>query len=271
MSLATQKHGKSNIVIGAGEFYLVELDASDKPIGERYLGDSIGGSLTITPEEATVFSGDGEVAETLARITTQITRTLSLTLHDISPANLALFIMGEESTQNDVATAITDEVITIGKKGRWYPLGVSDKKPAGVGAVSATGFGFDWGETEGKASTAAVSADFTLDAARGRFYIEPNGAVAENSVLKVDYTPVAATVVQAVTGDIRQLRGGIRYIETAAFGKGNNYYAPLCAITPSGEAAFKAAGRSAEQQIQLAAEILEPASGPALVINGQAG
>ncbi len=43
MSLATDKHGKSNIIIGAGEFYLVDLSDADAPIGERYLGDSIGG------------------------------------------------------------------------------------------------------------------------------------------------------------------------------------------------------------------------------------
>ena len=43
----------------------------------------------------------------------------------------------------------------------------------------------------------------------------------------------------------------------------------MCSIQPGGEAQFKAAGRSTEQQIQLTAEVLEPNSGPALTINGQ--
>ncbi len=112
--------------------------------------------------------------------------------------------------------------------------------------------------------------DYTLDAARARLYIEPGGKIKADNVLKVTYTPVAGTVEQAITGEVRQIRRGVRYLETAAFGRGNDYYAPLCAISPAGEAAMKAAGRSAEQQLQLNAEILQPPSGPALIINGQA-
>ena len=268
MTVAKDNH-KDNIIIGAGEFYLVELDDNDSPLGERYLGDSLGGSLTVTTETSTVFSGDGPVAETLAQITNQITRTLSLTLHDMSPANLALFIMGEEDDKADVATAVADEEITIAKQGLWHQLGVSTARPEGIGAVTGVTVVAEDSGGSGIGSLAA-NTDYIVDEANGRVKVVEGGKIVATSKLKVDYTPVAGTVRRAVTGDARQVRAGIRYIETAAFGKGNNIYAPLCNITPSGEAAFKAPGRSTEQQFQLAAEILEPGAGPGLVINGQA-
>ena len=77
-----------NIVIGAGEVYL-DLDEGGAPTGERYLGDAVGAALEITTEETTVFSGSGPVARELARIARSVTRTVMLTLHDISLENLA--------------------------------------------------------------------------------------------------------------------------------------------------------------------------------------
>jgi hypothetical protein len=269
---ARAQHGKNNILIGAGAFYLVELDDSDNPRGERYLGDSVGGSLTVTPETASVFAGDGEVAEALEEIVTQIDRRFSLTLHDITPANLALFVMGDIGSQTDSATAVTDEVRQISRQGLWYPLGVAAGKPAGIGAVAAKGFAVTWGSASDSATTeATVDEDYVLDAASGRLYIVPGGDIVADSYISVDYTPVAATIAQVTTGEAKQLRAGIRYIEESPpVGKGNDYYAPLCSIAPGGESQFKAQGRQSEQQLQLSARILEPASGPPLIINGRA-
>ena len=270
MTKATEQHGKNNIIIGAGEFYLVDLDSDDNPIGERYLGDSIGGSLTITPETASVFSGDGEVAETLAQVITQITRTFSVTLHDMSPDNLALFTIGDVGKQSDKASKVTDGSLKIGKQGRWYPLGIDpDSAPAGVMQVDKASFSI-----KGKADAAAAAdTDYLLDEDNARIWVVSGSTKIEaNSTIKVTYTPVARETNQVLVDENKQIRAGLRYIETSAFpgGRaGNNYYAPLCNITPSGEAQFKSPGRNTEQQIQIAAEVLAPKSGPSLVINGQ--
>ena len=277
MTKATEQHGKNNIIIGAGEFYLVDLDGDDNPIGERYLGDSIGGSLTITPETASVFSGDGEVAETLAQVITQITRTFSVTLHDMSPDNLALFTLGDVGTQTETASEVAAEIIRIGKLDRWYPLGLdSTSAPAGVMAVDKT-VEIRTGADSSKAKAASKltntsNADYVLDADHARVYVKSGGTVKAGEIIAVKYTPVARKTNQVLVDENKQIRAGLRYIETSAFPggiAGNNYYAPLCNITPSGEAQFKSPGRNTEQQIQIAAEVLAPASGPSLVINGQ--
>ena len=126
---------KSNIVIGAGRLYADLLDGGEYT-GERYLGDAVGAALSITTERTQVFSGSGPVAEKLADIVRSITRTITLTLHDMSAENLALFVSGEAASEAQAAAAVVDEALTV-NPGRWYQLGAAKAKPGGVGAVSA--------------------------------------------------------------------------------------------------------------------------------------
>ena len=117
-----------NIVIGAGEVYL-DLHEGGASTGERYLGDAVGAALEITTEETTVFSGSGPVARELARIARSVTRTVTLTLHDISLENLALFAVGEMRRLN-AAAPVSGEPAVL-RPGRWHQLGGADR-PAGV-------------------------------------------------------------------------------------------------------------------------------------------
>ena len=117
-----------NIVIGAGEVYL-DLHEGGASTGERYLGDAVGAALEITTEETTVFSGSGPVARELARIARSVTRTVTLTLHDLSLENLALFTVGEMRRLNAAAPVSGESAVL--RPGRWHQLGGADR-PAGV-------------------------------------------------------------------------------------------------------------------------------------------
>lgn len=265
MSLATDKH-TDNILIGSGELYMDLLDGDGGPTGERYLGDGDGASLAVTTERVTVFSGTGPVARKLADKVRSLTRSLSITLHDISPENLALFAAGAVESVAEAAIAVNDEELTV-KKGHWYQLGVTDDKPAGVGAIAAVA-----SKTIVKNKTRgpvhAAGADYTVDPGHGRLYIEPGGAIADGAEIKVSYTPVAASRKQVKTGELREIRAAVRYIEDTDTGEGRNYYAPLCSVGPSGEMGLMS--RDTEQQIQLSCEILDPGGGKAaLVIDGE--
>ena len=108
-----------------------------------------------------------------------------------------------------------------------------------------------------------------IDAERGRILIEPGGAIADDTEILVDYTPLAATRKQVKAGDPKDIRAALRYIESPVAGTGRDYYAPLCSIGAAGDLGLKS--RDTEQQIQLTAEILEPAGDwPALLIDGEA-
>ena len=284
-----------NILIGAGEVYL-DLHEGGAPAGERYLGDAVGAELEVATEETTVFSGSGPVARELARIARSVTRTVTLTLHDISLENLALFTVSEVRRLN-AADRVSGESAFL-RPGRWHQLGGADR-PAGVlkiatpankiaamaavtiattaqtpvtarQAIAAGRFGSGASETEQKGQ-------YIVDYARARIFwlpvyhalYEAKAGVEAGIALAIDCTPDDAARDQ-VQGAFRQLTGAFRYIEDAAEGQGRNIYAPRCAIQPAGGLTLLD-GRSSEQQIRLAVSMLEPGGGrPALYIDGQA-
>ena len=284
-----------NIVIGAGEVYL-DLHEGGAATGERYLGDAVGAALEITTEETTVFSGSGPVARELARIARSVTRTATLTLHDISLENLALFTVGEMKRLN-AAAPVSGEPAVL-RAGRWHQLGGADR-PAGVlkletpankvtaiaavsvsttaqapvtatQAIAAGRFADGGGETEQKGQ-------YVVDYDRARIYwlppdhplYAPKAGVVDGTGVTLDYVPDDAAREQ-VQGALRQAIGAFRYIEDAAEGQGRNIYAPRCTIQPAGGLTLLD-GRSTEQQIGLAISMLEPGGGrPALYIDGQA-
>ena len=232
-------------------------------------------------EETTVFSGSGPVARELARIARSVTRTVTLTLHDISLENLALFTVSEVRRLN-AADRVSGEAAIL-RPGRWHQMGGADR-PAGVlkiatpasktvtatQAIAAGRFGSGASETEQKGQ-------YIVDYARARIFwlpvdhalYEAKAGVQAGTALAIDYTPDDAARDQ-VQGAFRQLTGAFRYIEDAAEGQGRNIYAPRCSIQPAGGLTLLD-GRSSEQQIRLAVSLLEPGGGrPALYIDGQA-
>ena len=91
MSLTTKNH-TDNVIVGAGELYVDLLDSNDDTTGERFLGDGVGASLSVATERVQVFSGTGPVARKLVDAVRSIERSFSVTLRDMSPENLALFV-----------------------------------------------------------------------------------------------------------------------------------------------------------------------------------
>ena len=283
-----------NILIGAGEVYF-DLQENGAPSGERYLGDAVGTQLEIATEETTVFSGTGPVATELARVARSVTRTVALTLHDISLENLALFAVGALA-RLDAAAAVMGET-TVVRPGRWYQLGGADRpagalklatpanKEAAIAAVTVATTAeqpvtavqaiaakrFDAGATETE-----QKGQFIVDYERARiFWLPPDhelyaalAGVEAGTGVHIDYTPEDRARPQ-VQGALTQRIGAFRYIEDAAEGRGRNIYAPRCAIQPAGPLTLLD-GRSSEQQIRLAVSMLEPGGGrPALYIDGQ--
>lgn len=267
MSQAQNRH-TNNTVIGAGECFIDELTPTEATQGERYLGDTPSGVLRIETEETTVVAGDGATPRTLARVVSNITRSFEVNLQDVSPENLALFVLGTDGEQVDAATAVTQANGAMKvKPGHWYQLGVSASKPAGVGSVKKTGFSVWPSSSGGTAYTATtfhndgrVNAvgDYTLDHEAGRLYIEPGGSINAGTVY-VAYTPVGQTLKTVAASARKQIKAAFRYVEDTMQGRGNNYYAPVAIIRPGGDMALK--DRTAAQSLTLNVDVLQPANG----------
>ena len=297
MSAISDRHS-DNILLGSGHLFIDVLSADGARTGERYLGDAVGATLAVESERVQVFSGSGPVARQLVNKVRSLTRRLSATLHDVSMENLALFVGAGDAVgaETDAADRIDDgdaEALTV-RKERWYQLGVSAARPAGLRAVAVgtptwtPGDGTlndadnavivttgavapNSGAGTGTKNILAPGTDYAVDAASGRIYIVPGGGIADDATIYVHYTPVAAAARPQVATPAtpQDVRAAVRYIEETATGRGRNLYAPLCSVAASGELALMS--RETEQQIQIAAEILEPGGGKAaLLIDEQA-
>lgn len=291
MSAISNSHS-DNILLGSGHLFIDVLSASGARTGERYLGDAVGATLAVESERVQVFSGSGPVARQLVNKVRSLTRRLSATLHDVSMENLALFVGAGDAVgaETDAAARIagaTAEALTV-RRGRWYQLGVSEARPAGLRAVrdeTATGkvagahdagaaalILTDAAAVAAAGNTVARATNYAVDAASGRVYILPKAAdIADGDTVYVHYTPIAAPARPQVATPAtpQDVRAAVRYIEETATGRGRNLYAPLCSVAASGELALMS--RESEQQIQIAAEILEPGGGKAaLLIDEQA-
>ncbi len=259
---------KDNIVVGAGELYLELLDENGTGSGERYLGDALSASLTVSSDRVTVFSGSGAKARILVNTPRSIERSLTMTLHDVSLANLALYFGATASQENtDQTTAVNDETYVV-KKGLWYQIGknATSPKSTGVGAVDPSSVAVT-SDANGQNEAYIEGTDYLLDAKNGRFFIVPSGAINDEGTIKVDYTPSGTERHQVKTGDLKDIRASIRYIERPVAGRGRNYYAPLCSLSTSGD--LDLMSRDSEQQFQLTAHILEPTGKAALYIDGE--
>ena len=83
--------------------------------------------------------------------------------------------------------------------------------------------------------------------------------IADGDKICVAYTPVAQTLKTVVASARKQIKAAFRYVEDAAQGRGNNYYAPVAMIRPGGDMALK--DRTAAQSLALNIEVLQPADG----------
>lgn len=266
MSKARNRH-TNNTVIGAGECFIDVLKANEATTGERYLGDTPSGVLRIETEETTVVAGDGATPQTLARVVSNIARSFEVNLQDLSPENLALFVLGTTSEQADTDTAVSRASYSlIVKQGHWYQLGTDAGKPTGVGEVKVVGCSVHSAPTGGTEYTATdltpgavVVNDYTIDHKAGRLYIEPGGDISDGAKICVGYTPVAQTLKTVVASVRKQIKAAFRYVEDAAQGRGNNYYAPVTIIRPGGDMALK--DRTKAQSLTLNIEVLQPANG----------
>lgn len=275
MATARETHTE-NVVLGAGEIFLDLYDNDGNPTGaERYLGDSIGATISLTTERTTIQSGDGAVARDLVDVVRSVSRTLGFTVHDSSIANWNLFILGEADEAAVAATEATT-VIPGMKVDHWYQLGQSADNPSGPGAIDevvkekvkagATGAN-RIGLTD---DTEFAKLEFDLRTAR---VMLKEGLSTNRVDLEFAYTPSAArTIAQAkATAAASQVTCALRYVEVEpiAGNQGRNVYARKCNLIPGGEAALKS--RDTEQQLAFTANVLDPGSTdgyPPLVIDG---
>jgi hypothetical protein len=257
-----------NIVLGAGRVFFDELtdEAAGEYAGELYIGDTPGFTVSLSNESVQVYSSDGPVAEELINVTTQVSRSASLELRNITEWAWSAFVQGEVSEVETTAGAKTAQPINGGvgvRQGLWYRLGVGEDHPTGVRNVSAVAI-----KSASPASTYDVDDDYLLDAENARVYIVPGGGIANDTVITSDHTLANATWSQVATNDAGPKRGRLIFIADNTKGRNRDMLLSDCQLAASGDFAMKS--RSDVQQMAFEIKIGKPANGAAAIyVNGR--
>ena len=280
-SVAAREQHDEVIQLGAGEIFL-DVYENDAPTGgERYLGDSVGATISITTERTTIQSGDGAVARDLIDRVRSVTRTMGFTVQDASIANWALFLIGTVAEKSIAPVnwadgapgntpAAVGGVVQDVPAGRWAPI-QSDGYDVGKiilekssGEIAAGAVTKGSGGTAG--SAAAAGTDYEFDERTGRIY---NKLAAATSFKIAKGSTAGRKVARAqVTADATETICAIRYVEDEVEGvPGRNIYIRRTNLVPAGEAALKS--RDTPQQFAFTATVLDPGGGePAMTVDG---
>lgn len=137
MAFNTPLTKTENYTFGRGILYIAILDANDRPMGERDIGNVPGFTITVATERfkhKSSRSGQG-ITDLDIPISTELSGKLDV--EDMSPENQALFVAGSVSTRTQAATPVTNERIYNAESGREYQLGVTSINATGVRGVTA--------------------------------------------------------------------------------------------------------------------------------------
>ncbi len=252
---------RDNIIVGAGEMYFAALEPGGTPGAERHLGHASSASLSIQEERITVQSSSGP-PRTLVDAVRSITRTLTMTLNDMSLANLAAFL-GSDAALPRPAEGVKDDEITVAciETGPFYGL------PSARGRAIADLVV----HRQARKGGAALSEDthYRAEPGHGRLrLLQAPGSPANGDTLYASYTVTAGK--RLAIGRPQPVRGALRYIELspgiAPDSHGRHYYAPLVSLRPAGDLSLIG---NEMQALQIAALILEPEDcGAALIVDG---
>lgn len=213
-----------NFEFGRGKLFIaLESDGFTNP-AYRYLGQTPGFTLTMTPERIDLKSSDGPSRETIASVVIENEIEGSLSCHNVSQENLALFLSGEEELISQSAGSISFALANI-KQGFDYFLG-----------ETATDIDFFRDVASVAVSGAVAGTDFTVDAALGLISIVRGSSVLEDGDnITVTGSKPAREFTRVSSSNQGEVRCRLRFIADNAHGANRRLTLPLVSMAPSGD------------------------------------
>jgi hypothetical protein len=239
-----------NITLGAGRiFFAVESSSTTEGSAWSLIGETPGFEIGGASEILTVDSSDTPVAEELVRIVKKVSRESTMTIRDIKPENLALFLMGT-ATGVTQATGTANTTISM-TKGKYYKVGGDDVMDITV----VTGSGVKQGTASGAAiprTTTGGGINWELDNDNAIIYL-PTGSAATTGNIYIAYSKVATTWDKVSTGT-SPVFGSLLFIADNTVGENYRLKISRCQLSPNGNAAFKS--RDNPMELSLSINIL---------------
>lgn len=200
------------------------------------------GPNVISPLPATI----GDAADALAAAITVISASLGVTavsdnVNTVTLTSIEAGTEGNATTTTATFTApanmtvsgatlgggtdVTENFVDV-QTGVWYQLGVDTSTPQGIRNVGSF------------AVTGLTDADFTVEAANGRFMLHDDGAATAGATIETTYGIVASTETVVIAKG-ESIEGELAFTADNPAGKNDDYYWPMVRLTPDGDLSLK--------------------------------
>lgn len=247
----------NNYTLGRGKLYFdpfpanSTVTATTAGTGERYLGNSPEFTIALESTKLDHFNADEGVRVKDRSVLLELNRTGSFVVDDISAENLALFVLGTNSTVSQTSSTGSTSLFTSVVGGNYYQIGVTASTPAGVRDVASVVIT----NTATPATVYVAGTDYVLDADLARFQVV-DGSSMDGVNITVTYNRNATTWERVVTAAAAEVEGSMRFVAYNAEGTQRDFYFPYVRLTPSGDFSLKG---DDWQQLSFDVEILKKA------------
>jgi len=219
----------TNVLLGRGRAFFDRFTGAGNRTGFRFLGNCSKLEFKMNDEKAQIFNYAVSTAPLLDESVTKREPMCTMTLHEYTRENVALVLMGSESSYTQTSTPVVGESLAASViKGRSYQTA----KRAITGVTVKKG-----------ATSLVLGTDYDIvDAELGLIHIrEGSVTVSDADAITIDYTPTAITGA----GRLRVQAG------TSSFIKGALLYVPDNAAGPAFDIEIWTLSLSAESAIGL--------------------
>lgn len=213
-----------NLLLGNYACYLAELDGSGLPMGERHVGNASAISLQVEPDILEKNERMTSARGLYKQVARQTKMSLKLTLDEITIENLQLGVLGSAVAFGQSNGGLTNhEISSAPEQGLYYATGKRNISDVTV----------QW---DGDPMTEGT--DYTVDAANGRIYVVPGGAIGNGAALTVscDYAETTSRTVRLGTDP--NLRRYVRLVGDPTTGATHDYEFWNVQLSPDGELAL---------------------------------
>ena len=227
---------QKNYVLGSGKIYFGQYAPGTRiAMPQRYLGNTPAFSVASESESLDHFDADNGIRTKDDSALLELNRNGSLITDHISPANLALWFLGQDQTVTQVAAASQTATLEAAEPNRRYQLGVTTANPAGVRGITVASVI----NNDTVPATLALGTDYTVDAATGAIEILDTELADGVLDLTVSYAVAESTFSRVISGSNSQIEGELLFRSNNGKGLNMDYFYPYVQLKPDGDFELK--------------------------------
>jgi len=213
----------SQVMLGRGKVFFDRFTTAGVKTGFRYLGDVSKAEITTKDEKAQIFDYGVATAPLLNEVVTKREVTIGLTMHEYTKENVALVLMGVESTYTQTSSTVSAESLTTSSVlGRTYKTAKRNISTVVVHQAAATlVLGTDYAIAD------AVTGLITL--------LEGSVTITPGSTITVDYAYAAITSLDTVqAANSPAIKGALLFVGDPGSGPAWDCEVWLVTVSPNG-------------------------------------